>query len=1139
MIFQKNVFILLCTTFLSLSALSQNDTLFWFATPEISSGSGDSPVYLRFLTYSTASTVTVNQPANGAFLPIVLTIPANSVDSINLTSFLAQIESPAGNVVSNTGLKISATTNISAFYEVKAPSNKETFSLKGAKALGTNFYTPFQKFWNTTVTAPVSFSSFEIVATEDNTTVLITPRTAITGHAQNVTFSITLNKGQTYSARDMNATGASSLAGSIISSNKAIAVTVFDGALSNGACSDAIGDQITHTGVIGKDHIIQKGTSTNDRVYILATQNGTNISVYNSTTTSTLINWSETYEYILTEDVNYIKSDKPVYVLHVSGYGCDLSAAQVPNLFCAGTYTTAFTRTSSDSLGLILYTRTGFENQFTLNGSAALIPPAAFATVPGTLGEFKVARLHFSTTDVPINSYNIVTNSGDVFGMGVINGNSSSGSAYSYLSNFNSFPFVNAGLDDTICANVPFPISGIVGGGSVTGVWSGTGYGSFTNSTSTLINTYNPSPLDTLISPIQLILTSTGPCPVQKDTLVLNVNPSPLVNASANQSVCANNSVISLNGSVSGGATTGIWSTLGSGGFSPNATTLNGSYVPSALDISNGTVNLVLTSTNSGACNTVTDTMVVTFTTEATVNAGADTVVVCSNNPTVNLSGSVSGSSTTGKWITTGNGIFSPNNLDLNASYQPSALDISNGEVLVYLESTSNGNCVAVRDSLLIQFTPSPIVDAGLNQIICSNDAAVEMNGVVSGATSTGNWSGGAGTFSPNSATLNAVYTPTPTEISNGSLALTLTATNFGTCNSVNDVVQISFVAAPFANFNGTDVCLNNTTSFTNLSLPGYGTITSYEWDFEDGNFASTANTTHIYGNSGIYDVQLITTTSVGCKDTVTKQIEVFALPVASFTYIANCPNNQVIVDFTDNSTSTDPINYWYYDFGGQGTVVTENPTQLFSLNGNYTITHIVSTTNGCSDTITQVLNVPQIPEAGFYYNTSNGLNVGAIFNFVDTSNFSSSYSWNFGNSNSSIAQNPSNTYFANGTYMVTQYVYGALGCSDSTSTLITINTVTEEINTLIPNAISPNGDNKNDVWKLEFIELLFPDASVEIYNQWGQQVFYSQGYNIPWDGRYNGENLPDGNYFYVITLNGNLEKDIYKGAVLILKERK
>lgn len=1123
-------------------SFSQIDTVFWFAAPEVSASAGDSPIFLRFMSYEDPANITVSLPADGGFTPINVALPANSVDSVNLSAFLADIESPAGDVVSDNGIKVLSDTKISAFYELRTASNKEIFSLKGEKGLGTNFYTPFQKFWNNAATTPASFSSIEVVATENNTTVLITPRTAITGHAQDVTFSVVLNEGETYSARDMNTSGASSLAGSIVSSDKPIAVTLFSGALSNGSCNNATGDQITSADHAGKDFIIHKGTSNTDRVYILATQNGTSISVTNTGTASTLINWGETYEIAITDTFNYIQASKPVYVWHVSGYDCELSSAQVPNLFCAGTYSTAFTRTSSDSLGLILYTRTGFESQFTLNGSAALIPPSAFSDVPGTSGEFKVATIYYNTTDVPLNSHNLVENAGDIFGLGVISGNAGSGSSYAYLSEFNSYPFAIAGTDDTICANTSIALNGLVGGGTVTGVWSTTGFGSFGSSNDVLSNEYFPSPLDSIITPIQLILTSTGPCPVQKDTLTLSIEPAPIVSASADQTVCENNAIVSLNGAVSGGASTGIWTTTGSGTFTPNGTDLNADYVPSAADLAAGNVDLILTSTNFGSCLPEADTMNVVFTTPPSVDAGADTLYACENNPNVSLNGSVSGVTTTGKWTSTGVGIFLPDNQTLNATYQPSPQDVSNGNVWLYLESTGNQDCNPEKDSVLVIFTAPPNVNAGTNVLACSNDANITLNGTVSGATTTGAWSGGAGTFSPNNTDLNAVYTPTAGEISAGTVFLTLTSTNNNGCVAENDNVQINFATPPFANFNFTEDCLYNGSAFEDFSLPGYGNINSWQWDFGDATTSTNQDETHQYASAGTYDVQLIVTSDVGCSDTTTQQVSAFEVPTAGFTYSSDCPNNQIIVNFTDQSTvNNDVINFWQYDFGGQGNSANQNPTQLFSADGDYTITQIVGTANGCYDTLLQVLNVPPYPVASFSYNTDNSSNVVSEVNFVNNASNATSYSWDLGDNTTSTDTNPSNIYFSNGNYVVTQYAYGALGCVDSVSQVIIVSNIVqeEEIPTLIPNVISPNGDNKNDVWKLEFLKVKYPQAHVEIYNEWGQLLFQSDGYEDPWDGTYNGELVPDGNYLYVINLNyAGDDSDIYKGVLLVLKNR-
>lgn len=1112
---------------------AQQDTVFWFAAPEISSSEGDSPVHLRLLSYGSPATITVSQPANGAFAPIVVNLGANSNDSVDLTPFLASIESPAADVAANNGLKIASTSEITAYYELTAGGNKEIFALKGSKGLGTNFYTPFQENWDNAVVAPATFSSIDVVASEDNTTVLITPRTDIVGHTGGVTYSITLMQGETYSARDVDVNASTSLSGSIVSSDKPISVTTFSGALSNSGCTSTMGDQITTTDYIGQDFIIHKGNVSGDRVYILATENSTAITIENSGTTNTLINWSETYEYVLTDTINYIHTSKPVYLWHASGYGCNLAGAQVPNLYCAGKYTQAFARSSADSLGLLLYTRSGFEGMFEVNGNSALITASDFQVVPGTSGQFMAGLIYMSVADVPLNGYNEVTNTGDVFGMAVLAGQNGQGAGYGYLSEFNSYPFVDAGIDDTICANVPFSINGVVGGGSVTGNWGGTGFGSFAQPVDSLTNTYVPSALDTIISPIELILTSTGPCPVNRDTLVLWVEAAPVVNASADQTVCANNAMVALEGSVSGGATTGVWSTLGSGSFLPGPTTLNADYIPSAADSIAGSVTLVLTATNFGACSAETDTMVVTITSAPMVDAGADTISVCSNNPNFNLNGMVSGATTTGKWTTSGNGLFNPDNLNLITSYEPSPADISTGIITIYLESTNNGTCNSAKDSIKVRFTPSPLVNAGANIIACTNESTIDLLGVVSGPTSTGVWSGGAGVYSPHDSLLTAQYTPTAAEVSSGSLLLTLTSTNNGGCVSENDEVQIDFVAPPFANFNFTEVCLGETTDLTDFSLPGFGTIIDWTWDFGDGSGDTLQNTSHTYGASGAQNVQLIVTTDVGCADTTIKSVEVHELPTANFSYVANCTGTQVILDFTDASTSaSDTIDYWFYDFGGQGTQAVQNPTQLFIGDGDFVVSQIVETEFGCADTLVQIISIPPRPDAGFFYNTSNGLNIGAEFSFIDTSTNAVSWDWVLGNGQTSTDQDPSTIYFANGNYVVTQYAYGALGCVDSATTTITINTVTTEVNTLIPNAISPNGDGKNDIWKLEFIDLLNPEAEIKVFNRWGQTIYESVGYDFPWDGTFNGELVPDGTYYYVIVISDN---EVYKGSILVL----
>jgi len=93
----------------------------------------------------------------------------------------------------------------------------------------------------------------------------------------------------------------------------------------------------------------------------------------------------------------------------------------------------------------------------------------------------------------------------------------------------------------------------------------------------------------------------------------VTVDPPAAVNANTDQTICAG-STVTISGSVNGGASSGTWSSSGTGTFAPNATTLNAVYTPSAADVTAGTVSLTLTTNDpAGPCPAVHDFMVVTI----------------------------------------------------------------------------------------------------------------------------------------------------------------------------------------------------------------------------------------------------------------------------------------------------------------------------------------------------------------------------------------------------------------------------------------------------------------------------------------------------------------------------------------------
>ena len=614
---------------------------------------------------------------------------------------------------------------------------------------------------------------------------------------------------------------------------------------------------------------------------------------------------------------------------------------------------------------------------------------------------------------------------------------------------------------------------------------------------------------------------------------------APTVNAGVDLITCKNNAYSALTGIISGPTATGIWSG-GTGVFTPNNTVLTTTYTPSASELSTGFVTLYLTSTNNGNCTQVIDSLKITYTNAPTVNAGTD-LFSCKNNAIANLSGIVSGPTSTGIW-TGGAGSYNPSNTVLTATYTPSASEVAIGFVTLVLNSTNNGNCIQNRDTVIVNFTNPPSVNAGIDLFSCKNNASTLLTGLVTGPTTSGVWSGGSGTYNPNNTDLNAIYIPSATEVTAGFVNLTLTSTNNGNCNSVSDLIKLNFLPKPFANFNFNNVCLNNTTNYSDFSLAGIGTITNWEWNFGDNTTSTISNPSHTFTTSGSFTTQLVVKNSYGCYDTIKKFPSIYPLPSANFGISRVCNGDILNLNFSDSSTVSSPeiVNQWNWYISLPGGVQSnlQNPSQLFPGSGLYNIRLIAISNHNCRDTIEKQVNITPRPSAGFSYSVSTGINVGTTVSFVDTSSYSTGWSWNFGNPNNANSnfQNPSTIYFENGLFIVTQVVNDDYGCTDTARVAIRINNVTNEISTLIPNAISPNGDGKNDVWKLDFLQLLYPNVEIDIYNRWGESVFNSKGYNTPWDGTYNGTPLPVGTYYYVINLNDATITDPLKGGILLIR---
>jgi hypothetical protein len=425
----------------------------------------------------------------------------------------------------------------------------------------------------------------------------------------------------------------------------------------------------------------------------------------------------------------------------------------------------------------------------------------------------------------------------------------------------NALPTANAGPDQTRCATSPLvQLAGQVGGVGG-GTWSG-GAGTFSPSASALNATYQPTSGEIAAGSVQLTLTTqdpAGPCGPVGDTVRITFAPAATANAGPDQIVCASTAEVQLAGSIGGSASSAAWSG-GAGRFRPNASALDARYTPTAGEIAAGQVTLVLTTDDvAGPCPPVSDQVRITIDPLTVANAGPDQTV-CATSPQAQLGGSVSGAVSGGVW-TGGAGNFSPSRSALNAIYTATAAEIAAGSVTLVLTSAPSARpCPPDDDAMTIFIAPAATVSAGPDRITCAASPQVQLAGSVGGSASGGTWSGGGGSFSPSPSALNAIYTPSPSEVASGSVVLTLTTNDpSGPCPAVSDQMRITY-EQPQVSVPNRIVC-EGISSTRLCASPSHG-VAPYTYQWSNG--ATTQCIT--VSQPGSYQVTI--TDAIGCRAT-------------------------------------------------------------------------------------------------------------------------------------------------------------------------------------------------------------------------------------------------------------------------------
>lgn len=193
-----------------------------------------------------------------------------------------------------------------------------------------------------------------------------------------------------------------------------------------------------------------------------------------------------------------------------------------------------------------------------------------------------------------------------------------------------------------------------------------------------------------------------------------------------------------------------------------------------------------------------------------------------------------------------------------------------------------------------------------------------------------------------------------------------------GQAGVISDVQQPSWITChpekpirvfPVADFSAVNVCWGTLSSFSNLSAISSGSITSYQWDFGDGNTsaqsAPSSGISYNYTDEGTYTVTLIAISDSTCADTASGQVVVYAAPAPDFVFQNVCLGTPM--NFTDRSTVTAPysITSRVWDFG-DGSLVSaqQNPTHQFPSPGTFSVTLTAVTDMSCSASVIKTVTI-------------------------------------------------------------------------------------------------------------------------------------------------------------------------------------
>jgi gliding motility-associated-like protein len=611
-------------------------------------------------------------------------------------------------------------------------------------------------------------------------------------------------------------------------------------------------------------------------------------------------------------------------------------------------------------------------------------------------------------------------------------------------------------------------------------------------------------------------------CLSSSNPIKITVNPVPIAqfNLSMADSCLEDNSFEFSNSStINGGTINYAWS-FGDG-YSSSLLNPTHSYT----DTGNYSVRLIVTAQSNCADTAYLSTHIAPSP-KANFNISSSPQCLAGNNFTFTNASNISGGGMTYAWDL-GNGNTSIAN---NPSQSYATADTFDVELI----ATSDKNCY---DTIVLEaiVTPSPVADFNIiKQDSCFDNNSYDF--LNTSTLSTGNifshaWNFGNGSTSSNQDNNNISYN------ASGNFSVELIVLSDAGCR---DTISKSLAvhASPAANFivNDTLQCFNeHDIQLTELSTISGGSITSYNWDFGDGNTSSNSSPPNYnYASAGSYSVELVVTSAQGCIDTFEQNLIINPSPKVSFTGGMGCIGDPI--QFNNTSTISSGTISSYNWFLGDGQMSTsDQPTHTYLSSGTFEVKVVAISDLGCRDSLIDktaaIINAK--PSADFTSEKISSFENQTEMLFTENSGAGISWSWYVDNMGVGTGPTYTHTFNDTGTFNVMLWVDNAEGCRDSSVKSIFI---FPDATLHVPTSFSPNADGLNDIFKplgVRFVK----SFNMSIYNRWGNKLYETSDPQVGWDGTFGGKTVLPGQYVVLVSIiDFNNIKAKHKGTVTILR---